>query len=136
MSKNNTKNNKALIIASVILAVLALASFLLMLSQRPQPIMGGKSITFVVIHKDQTSKSFEISTNAEYLRQALEEQNLVAGDESAMGLFVQTINGETVNAAAQEWWCFTKSSEELNTGIDNTPIADGEQYEATFTVGW
>ena len=36
----------------------------------------------------------------------------------------------------QEWWCFTKGGEMLMTGVDDTMIADGEQYEATFTVGW
>ena len=61
---------------------------------------------------------------------------LIAGDESEYGLFVKTVDGETADDANQEWWCFTKGGEMLMTGVDDTMIADGEQYEATLTVGW
>ena len=38
--------------------------------------------------------------------------------------------------ANQEWWCFTKGGESVNTGVDSTPVADGDAFEITFTVGY
>ena len=49
---------------------------------------------------------------------------------------VLTVDGETADEAAQEWWCFTKDGEMLMTGVDDTMIADGEQYEVKLAVGW
>ena len=95
-----------------------------------------KTIAVEVVHKDESKKQLEISTDEEYLRGALEQENLIAGEESDYGLFVKTVDGETVDDGNQEWWCFTKDGEMLNTGVDSTPIADGEHYEITFTVGY
>ena len=39
-------------------------------------------------------------------------------------------------SAAQEWWCFSKGGEDLSTGVDTTPIADGDTFEATLKTGW
>ena len=95
-----------------------------------------KNITVTVVHKDESKKDFAINTSAENLRAACEEQGLIAGDESEYGLYVKTVDGETADDAAQEWWCITKGGEMLMTGVDDTVIADGESYEFTLTVGW
>ena len=83
-----------------------------------------------------SSPDFQIQTDAESLRGALEQESLIAGSESEYGLFVETVDGETADMGAEEWWCFTKGGEMLATGVDDTMIADGEHYEASFTVGW
>ena len=33
-------------------------------------------------------------------------------------------------------WCFTKAGEMLMTGVDTTPIADGDHYEIELKTGW
>ena len=66
----------------------------------------------------------------------MEQEKLIAGDESEYGLFVKTVDGRTADDAKQEWWCFTKGGETLMTGVDDTPIADKEKFEITLTVGW
>ena len=88
------------------------------------------------MHGDGSSKDFPLATDAENLRGALEERQLIAGDESEYGLFVKTVDGETADDAVQQWWCFTKDGEMLMTGVDDTMIADGEHYEITLTTGW
>jgi len=60
----------------------------------------------------------------------------VAGDESQYGLFVKTVAGVTIDESKQEWWNFTKGGEPLFTGVDTTPIADGDKFEITLTVGY
>lgn len=97
---------------------------------------GSKEIVVEVVIPEVDSKEFTINTDAEFLRQALEENKLVKGSESDYGLFVTEVNGRVVNDANQEWWCFTKGSETVNTGVDDTPIADGDHFEITLTVGY
>ena len=45
-------------------------------------------------------------------------------------------DGETAEESAQEWWKLTKGGEMVNTGVDATPIADGDAFELTFMVGY
>ena len=94
------------------------------------------TITVSVTHADGSEKEFVITTEALNLREALEQENLVQGDESEYGLFVTTVDGEGTDSDKQEWWCFTKGGEMMMTGVDDTLIADGDHYEIVFTVGW
>ncbi len=95
-----------------------------------------KTITVKVVHKDGTENTLTVNTDADNLRGALEPDGVIAGDESEYGLFVKTVDGETADDANEEWWCITKGGEMLNTGVDDTQIADGESYEFTLTVGY
>lgn len=95
-----------------------------------------KSITVTVTHGDGSTKDFTVSTDKETLGEALEAEGLIAGEESIYGLFVQTVDGETVNADNEEWWCLTKGGESVNTGVDSVPVEDGATYEWTLTVGY
>ena len=96
---------------------------------------GDKTITVTVVNKE-SEKDFEINTDAEMLRGALDEIDLVQGEEGEFGLFIKTVDGYTADEAAQEWWCVTKGGEVHMTGVSETVIADGETYELTFTVGY
>ena len=116
--------------------VLVVGALLIYNANKPVGQEGGKKLVVTVVHGDGTSKDFSIATDAEFLRGALEEQSLIEGSESEYGLYVTAVDGETADDSLQQWWCFTKSGEMLMTGVDTTPIADGEHYEITFTVGW
>ena len=120
-----------------ILLVAVMALFLgIWLIARPQSSAGDKDLTIEVVHGDLSSRSFEISTSAEYLAEALTENEIVQGEDGPYGLFILTADGETADEANQEWWCITRSGESLTTGASGTPIADGETYELTLTVGY
>ena len=95
-----------------------------------------KEITFQVVHKDGSTQDFEISTTAGTLREALEAEGLIAGEESPYGLYVETVDGETADEGNQEWWCLTKGGEMWNYGVDDTQIEDGDAFEFTLTVGY
>lgn len=128
------KNKKTLIavIALILAVILAAGAWMIW---KPTGTAGEKTITVEVI-VDEESTEYVIGTDAEFLRGALEEADLVGGSESEYGLFVTSVAGVTADDANQEWWCFTKGGESLNTGVDDTPIADGDHFEATLTVGW
>lgn len=119
-----------------VLLVLVLGALLIYNANKPVAQEGGKKLVVTVVHGDGSSKEFKLATDAENLRGALEEQQLIAGDESDYGLFVKTVDGETADDSVQQWWCFTKGGEMLMTGVDDTMIADGESYEITLTTGW
>lgn len=124
------------IIAVLVLLVLVAGAFFAWKHFAPKPKEGDKTITVEVVHGDESEKSYTIITDADYLRGALEEESLIEGTESDFGLFVTTVDGETADDSLQEWWCFSQDGEDLMTGVDSTPIADGDHYEITLTTGW
>ncbi len=124
-----------LAIGFVVLALVVAAAAVIYVTTRPEPQEGAKTITVQIVY-DDVDTTVMIDTDAEYLRGALEEKNLIAGDESQYGLFVKTVNGRTADDAKQEWWCFTKGGETLMTGVDTTPITDGETFEMKLMVGY
>lgn len=133
------KTNKKTVIISAIVLILLIAVFAVAYNQLKQPtVEGEKNITIEIIKSDTDKKEIQINTDAEYLRQAIDEYNpaLLGGTESEMGLYIKTVDGVTVNEGNMEWWCITKGGEDVFTGIDTTPIADGDKFEITFTVGW
>lgn len=131
----NQKKRSWLILAAVV--VLAVAALLCWKLLSPTGTAGDKEIAVEVVHGDGSTKTFDIATDSENLRGALEqEEGLIVGEESDYGLFVTTVDGETADAAAEQWWCFTKGGEMLNTGVDDTMIADGDHYEITLTEGY
>ena len=131
-----SKKTRNIIIAVAVLLVLVVGALLVWNHFKPVAQVGAKAIVLEVVHGDESSKEFKIQTDAENLRGALEQESLIEGSDSEYGLFVETVDGETANMDNQEWWCFAKGGETLMTGVDDTMIADGEQYEATLTVGW
>lgn len=50
---------------------------------------GKKTITLTVVYADASTKDFTITTNEDYLRGALEQEKLIAGDESGVGIICQ-----------------------------------------------
>lgn len=127
--------NKKTLIALIVLVVLVIGAFAVWKVNAPQGQTGDKTIVVSVVVDTETS-DFVIETDAEFLRGALEQAGLVEGTESEYGLYVTTVNGVTADESQQQWWCFTRGGGTLETGVDSTPIADGEHYEITLTTGW
>ena len=124
------------IIASAILIIVVVAMFFAYQNLKPQAIQGSKKIVVEVVVPNEKSKEFTLHTDAKYLRQPLEDKKLIKGKESDYGLFIQEVNGLKANESKQEWWCVTKSGETVNTGVDTTPIADGDHFEITLKTGY
>lgn len=131
--QNNTKKI-ILSLSALIVVILALLCIYKFTQKSPQE--GAKVITVDVIHKDSSTKTFEYNTDREYLGEVLADESLVEGENGPYGMFITSVDGETADGSNEEWWCITKSGEPLNTSADQTPIADGEKYELTLTVGY
>ncbi len=96
----------------------------------------GKTVTIQVVHKDKSTKEFQITSTAKYLGDALEAEGLIKGEKDTYGLFVQTVDGETADSANEEWWCITKGGQSVPTGVSSTTFEDGDTFEFTLTVGY
>ena len=134
--QKNPKNTKKIVLAVVAL-IAAVAVLLGVYTVTRKPAQAGtKTITVDVVLTDGSDTVSTLTTDAEYLRGALEEAGMIEGSESEYGLFVTTVNGVTVDDSKQQWWCFTQDGEMLMTGVDTTPIADGDHFEITLTEGY
>lgn len=128
---------KSKIILGVVALVVVVAVLLgVYFATRPDPVQGAKALTITVVHGDGSEKVFDVHTDAEYLDAALLENEIVEDNQTEWGLYILTADGETADESQEQWWCITKGGEMLMTGASETPIADGEAYELTLTVGY
>ena len=129
-------NKKTVVIVVAIVLVLAAAFAIVYTQFGPKTTQGGKQITVKVVLEDESVQEYPIATDAEYLGQALKKQNLIEGEEGAFGLYITAVAGVTADDSKQQWWCITKNGESVTTGVDQTPIENGETYELTLTTGY
>ena len=97
-------------------------------------VAGKKSITVEVTHLDGTTNTFEVKTDEEFLRPALEAEKLVSGTESEYGLFIDTVDGEYADSAKNEYWLYTVNGEMASYGVDQQPIEDKDVYAFSVSV--
>lgn len=90
----------------------------------------GKSrFEFTVIDKDGKESRFVVSTNKETVGEALVELDLISGDEGAYGLYVKTVNGQTVDYDKDGmYWAFYENGTMAAKGVDSTKITEGSYY--------
>lgn len=130
------KNKKITLIALSVFLVLVAAFASGYYFLKPQGQEGAKTINVSIIIDEAIVKTIEINTEAAFLRQALEERELIEGEETLFGLMVTSVDGRTADSGNQEWWKFTKDGEFLVTGVDDTPIESGDNFEITLVTGW
>ena len=94
---------------------------------------GAKTIE-VEVKAEEQSITFTIHTDAETLRDALDEHDLVGGTEGAFGLMIETVNGMTVKYEdGGYWWGVYSDGVATSTGVDGVVITDGAHYELVRT---
>ncbi len=94
------------------------------------------TFTLKVVHGDGSEMETEVTTDKTTVGEALADQGYISGEQGAYGLYVKTVDGETVDDAKEQWWCLTKNGESVNTGVDSTDVEAGASYEFTFTEGY
>jgi hypothetical protein len=132
-----SKKAKSILVAVGVL-LLAAAMIAAFFAFSKKPVEGSKTVTVSITHKDGTEKKFTLHTDAKYLLDAIKEydEDLLQGEQAQYGLYIKTIDGYTCNETAQEWWGYTKSGEYVETGVELTPIYDGDSYEFTLNIGY
>ena len=90
---------------------------------------GDTKFELTVTHKDGKETVFEIYTNETTVGEALLKQQLIAGENGDYGLYIKTVDGETLDFNTDGmYWAFYINGEYALTGIDTTGITDGDTY--------
>ena len=125
---------RTLIITVAVILVLAAAMTAAWILWREKPMEGSKEVTIEVIDKAGNSTVYELSTDAEYLRGAMEEaEGLTFTAQDGM---VFTVNGESADFSIDSsYWGFFVNGEYCNYGIDTQPVEDGDAFQIIYTIG-
>lgn len=126
--------NKKLIVA--LIALVAVVGILLgvWMANRPETTAGSKSYTVTVVHSDGSEKSFQYTTDEEYLGDALVTEGLIGGDITEFGLTIITVDGEdAVWDTDSAYWSLYIGEEYATTGISSTPVNDGDVFKLEYT---
>lgn len=132
-----SKQNRALFIIAIALFAAVLGMALLYPVFAPQTSVGAKNITIQVMDDQQNATDYSVNTNAEYLRQAMEETKGLSftGTEGQYGLMILSVNGITANWEQDHaWWSIYVNNELANYSIDQQPIADGDVIRLEYTT--
>lgn len=129
------KGKKILAVALVAVLVAALAFVYVAYSEKA--VEGEKNITIEVVMSDSTSSLYEVSTDAEYLIEAMEDADGLTfeGEEGIYGLSVSTINGVRADYTLDgAYWGFFVNGEYCNYGVSQQPVEDGDAFSIVYTL--
>lgn len=97
---------------------------------------GAKTFPLEITDKDGNTVHVTVNTDEETVGAALVALNLVEGEDSDFGLYVKTVNGITADYDVDgTYWAFYINGEYAMTGVDQTPIVDGEAYTLMVEAG-
>ena len=94
----------------------------------------GVPFTVIVTDVDGTENTFQYTSEAATVGEALLAEGLISGDESEYGLYITSVNGITADwDTEQAYWAFYVNGEYAQTGVDTTPVMEGAAYELVKT---
>ena len=96
---------------------------------------GSKNIVIEVKDSEGNVTSYEVTTDAEFLRQAMDEAEGLTydGSDSEYGMMVEVVNGEqAIYSEDNAYWAFYVNGEYGNYGIDSQHVTDGDTYSIVY----
>ncbi len=98
-----------------------------------EPVVVGEGETafsLKVTHSDGAYSLYTVNTDKKTVGEALIEQNIISGDDGPYGLYVKTVDYETLDYDTDKmYWSFYENGNYAAKGVDQTPITDGATYE-------
>ena len=132
--KKQTSQKKTAGIVIAVAAVCIVAAVACWFLFRPKGQAGDKDLTIRVTHSDGSVKTFELSTDAEFLYDAQAEEGILQGEQGEYGLFVTTVDGETADSDAGAYWMYDVNGEMAQYGVDTQPVTDGDDIDFYIEV--
>lgn len=87
------------------------------------------SFTFEIVHLDGTTKTIDVTTTKTNVGDALLEKGYIAGESDTYGLYVKTVDGETLDYNKDNaYWAFYINGEYAATGVSSTKPESGVVY--------
>lgn len=130
------KTNKKLFIGIAVLVALIAVFAVVFFLFKPKAVQGTKSIVIEVVDNNENSTLYIFNTDAEYLRQAMEDADGLefSGTESEYGMMVETVNGVTADwNVDQSYWAFYVNGEYCNYGIEEQPVANNDTFQIVYS---
>ena len=94
----------------------------------------GATTVTVQVKADERQVTFTIHTDKTTVGEALQEHNLLEGEESQYGLFVKKVNGIVADYDVDGYyWAFYINGEYGVSGVDTTNIEEGVTYSLERT---
>ena len=94
-----------------------------------EPKATGASFTVVVADLEGQETTFEYASDKATVGEALIAEGLIEGHETEYGLYVDSVNGVTLDWDKDgKYWAFYIDGEYAMTGVDTTEIAEGATY--------
>lgn len=130
------KNKKKIIIGLVALVAVVVAFIAIYFIFREKPVEGNKEIVIKVVDSDEKVTTYELKTDAKYLKEAMDEAEglTYSGTEGDFGMMVDTVNGVRADYTLDgAYWSFLINDEYCNYGISEQPIEDGDVCSIVYT---
>ena len=116
----------------VLVMILTLAAC----STKKEPAAEAVSFKVIVTDLEGNESTFEYTSNAASVGDALVAEGLVVGHEASYGLYVDSVNGIAADwDNDQTYWAFYINGEYATTGIGDTPITADTTYNLTLSKG-
>ena len=97
---------------------------------------GNISFIFRVIGPNDSNAIYRVFTNETIVGDALQDLNMISGEEGAYGLYVKTVNGITADYDKDKaYWAFYVDGKYASTGVDKTDIVKDAEYWMQYTKG-
>lgn len=128
---NKTRKLSALSFALCIVLIAAMALCTMGCNGKDAPAPTGEEVTFTftVTDKEGNETSFEVETDKGTVGEALLEKGLIAGEDGPYGLYVKTVNGQTLDYDKDGmYWAFYENGSYAATGVDKTAVTPGATY--------
>lgn len=136
--KHTTGNQKIILIAAAAVVVFAGAFILLYLRFAPKSVQGSKDLTVTVVDSEGKEQHYQVKTDAQYLRQALEEIDglKLEGTEGDYGIYVDAVNGIRADYEKDgAYWAFYVNGEYCNYAIEEQPVYDQDTFTIKYETG-
>lgn len=130
MEKKANSKIIAFVAAVVVIAVFAAVYF----AFGEKPVEGEKNITITVINSIGETITYEVNTDAKYLRGAMEDADGITFDgyDSEFGLTLTMVNGEETDFTTAYWGTYV-NGEMCMYGIDSQPVEDGDAFKIVYS---
>ena len=140
MKNNSIRKTLSLVLAFVLIAAAALAGCSgkpAETTEAPQSAgqatvlgEGAKVFQLTIVDKEGVTHLYEIHTDEEMVGYALIEHELIEGEEGPYGMYIKSVLGQTLDYETDGmYWAFYVGGEYALTGVDQTPVTEGESYQ-------
>ena len=134
-------NKKGIIIGGIVLVALIAIFGVVFFFNKPSASTGAKRIIIEVKNSNGDVHDYDFATDAEYLKQAMDELASngsgfsYAGTESEYGIMVEYVNEERASFTEDgAYWALYVNGEYGQYGADAQPVTDGDTYAWVYEL--